>query len=95
MAPKLKVWRLQSEERHVKERAIRVLVLRDEHGAVKRVAKSISEEAELKRWYRNYNHRTKTEESPVSKKLREKLASAKRRFREQGFSHGMSCYGTT
>jgi len=95
LIPKLKVWRLQYEERHVKGRTIRVLVLRNEHGTIRRVAKSVFEEADLKRWYLKYNKTTRTEDLPVSKRLREKLALVKRKLREQGFIYRELCFGTT
>jgi hypothetical protein len=49
--------------------------------------------AELKRSCRKYNQRTRPEELPVSKKLRENLASAKKRLGEQGFTYKELCYG--
>lgn len=77
----------------MKGRTMRVLVLRDEHGALKRVAKSIPEQAELKRWYQIYNKRTRTEELPVSKKLRMKLTLVIGKLKKQGFVYRELCYG--
>lgn len=101
MVPKteLKAWRLQTEERHMKikgkRRTITALVLRNEHGLVKRVAKSPSEQAELKRWYRNYNKTTRTEDLPASKTLRRKLGLIIGKLKKRGFIYRELCYGTT
>lgn len=89
MTPKLNVWRLQSEKR----RGITVLVLRDQHGNVKQVAKGLSEQAKLKKWWEIYNKTIKTQELPVSKKLRRKLASDIDDFRKRGFIHSIINYG--
>jgi hypothetical protein len=99
LTPKLNVWRLQAEKRYVRikgeRQAIIALVLRDQHGKVKQVAKDSFEQARLKRWYRLYNQRTKTEDLPVSKKLRKEIASVKRKLMKEGFTHRELCYGTT
>lgn len=95
LAPKLKAMRLQYERRNAKGRKIRVLALRDQHGTLKRVARSKSEQDELEEWWQDYNRKLKFEELPVSKKLRTELALVRENLRKQGFIYSHLWYGTT
>lgn len=93
MTPKLNVWLLQKEKRHVKGRTIKVLVLRDQHNKIRRVAKSKIEQDKLLEWYEEYNKKLKIEELPVSKELRKKLTLIVDNVRKHGFFHRMMFYG--
>jgi len=79
----------------VKGRTIKVLVLRDERGAVKRVAKSKIEQDKLLEWYEAYNKKLRIEELPVSKELRKKLTLIVDNVRKHGFFHRVIFYGIT
>lgn len=95
MNPKLNVWRLETEKRQVDGHPVRVLVLRDQHGTVKRVAESYFEREEVKKWWRNYNRRIRIEDLPVSKRLRKKLTTIIEKLRREGFIYREISVGTT
>jgi hypothetical protein len=96
--PKLKAWRLQPEKRYAKlngrREVIDALVLRNQNGIVRRVAKSLSEQAELKSWYRNYNRTTRTEDLVVSKTLKRKIIAIRDKLSKEGFIYREICFGT-
>jgi hypothetical protein len=69
-------------------------VLRDWHGKVRRVAKSTEEQKELRRWYEQYNKTTKSQDLPVSPKLRKKIALTVNDLMKRGFKYRQLIYGT-
>ena len=94
---KLNVWRLQHEKRYVKvsgeRQPITVLALRNPHDILRRAAREPSEQDKLKRLYRLYNWRTRTEDLPASKKLKKELHSVIEDLKKRGFIHPRICYG--
>jgi hypothetical protein len=75
-----------------KRRKVSVLVIRDEHGKVIRVAKSEEEKRELRSEYDKYNKNKKTQDLPVSKTLRRKITSTVAILKEHGFTHSLILY---
>jgi hypothetical protein len=94
---KLNVWRLQSEWRledsPLGRVGYEVLVLRDERGAEIGVARSVFEKDQLKKRYQRYNKVTRTEDLPVSKKLRAQLAFVIGNLKRRGFIYREICFG--
>jgi len=94
---RLNVYRLIPELRTVtvedQKKRVSVLVLKDEHGLEKRVAVGFFQKNELRKWYRNYNKKTRTEDLPASKKFKKQVVSAIADAKRRGFTHRHLFYG--
>jgi hypothetical protein len=90
---KFKVWRLSHEWRTTRAKSNGVwvynrslkFVLRDPDGYVRKVAKNAIEEADLKKWYKNYNSESQLENLVADEKLKEHISEVKSRVRNRGY----------
>ena len=97
MVLQFKVWRLQWERRGGRDKAtgerMKILVLRDKDGKIRKIARNKTDQVRLESWYEKYNIGERLEKLLKSRKMKLHVRKIKDRIRKRGFTHQMSLYG--